>query len=132
MVYKCAAFGCKSGYMTKQSANSTEGCAANQQDDTVEQQTPVSMHGFPIGNQELLDKWRKALHREDYTITTYSRICSLHFHPSDFIESSQDSNTRRKRTAGTNKLTLRYLKPDAVPSIFPNAPSYLSSKPGNK
>jgi len=52
-------------------------------------------------------------------------MCSLHFRECDFIEEHSDCNTRRKYS--TNKLAKRYLKKDAIPSIFANAPSYLTS-----
>jgi hypothetical protein len=54
-----------------------------------------------------------------------SRMCSLHFHPGDFIEESTDNNAARKR----QKLFHRYLKDGVVPSIFPSAPKYLSTNP---
>jgi hypothetical protein len=51
----------------------------------------------------------------------------LHFTDSDFVEEHTDSNPRRKRKCFSSKLNKRYLKKDAVPSIFPNAPSYLTT-----
>jgi len=62
--------------------------------------------------------------------TVQSVICSLHFHPSDFVNVSTDSNTTRKnkkQQADSGQLSRRHLKPGAVPSIFPNAPSYLTT-----
>jgi hypothetical protein len=57
-------------------------------------------------------------------------MCSLHFQPSDFVEESTDSNKYRKQknlTAVGKKLMRRHLKDGAVPSIFLNAPKYLST-----
>jgi len=58
--------------------------------------------------------------------TKHSKLCSLHFTPDDFVLECQDSNsTRRKRKSETP--LRRRLKDDAVPSVFPNCPAYLSS-----
>src|SRR6218665_1820247 len=62
-----------------------------------------------------------------YTPTKHSKLCSLHFQPSDFVEEPQDTNVTRKRKKSKScvKPFRRYLKEDAIPSIFSNAPSYL-------
>ena len=60
----------------------------------------------------------------------HSKLCSLHSHPSDFVSDRTDSNTARKKrklAAASIQLLRRHLKPGAVPSIFQNAPSYLST-----
>ena len=49
---------------------------------------------------------------------------------SDFIEVRRDTNKQRMKTYADDQLLRRYLKDDAVPSIFPNTPSYLSSAGG--
>ena len=113
MGYKCAAFGCTSGY--KRYATDKA----------------VTFHSFPLTNKELCDRWNRANPRQGYTPTPHSRICSLHFRSCDFVEERTDSNmARRKRKAKLlgDKLVNRYLKEDAVPSIFPQAPEYLSTK----
>ena len=114
MVNKCAAFGCKSGYKN------------NVQQDT---DIKITYHSFPLGSEELCDKWVGANPRSDFVPSKHSRLCSLHFKPSDFVQERADSNLARKRkksAASGGKLYLRYLIDDAVPSIFPNAPAYLS------
>lgn len=65
--------------------------------------------------------------RKDFKVTEYTRICSLHFVEEDFIEERKDSNERRSKKL-TGNLTKRRLKDSAIPSIFPNAPSYLSTE----
>ena len=118
MVNKCAAFGCKSGYKGHE-----------QRDQCVK----ITFHSFPLANKELCDRWIRAISREDFTPSKHSRICSLHFKGTDFVEERADSNAarnRRKSTAAGEKLSLRYLKESAVPSIFPNAPKYLSTTSG--
>ena len=64
--------------------------------------------------------------------TKHSKICSLHFHETDFIETRTDTNIsrRKKQAAISEKPMRRNLKSGAVPSIFPNAPSYLSTPTG--
>ena len=114
MVNKCSAFGCKSGYKT-QSLHTGE---------------KITFHSYPLHNKALCDKWIKANPRRNFVPTKYSRICSLHFKPSDFVAESKDSNTTRQKrqSAVSGKLTQRYLREDAVHSIFAAAPSYLSAK----
>ena len=75
---------------------------------------------------ELCEKWLRANPRKDFTPSKNSKVCSLHFRDEDFVEISNDSNNRRRRKNPSVVLLNRYLKKDAVPSIFPNAPSYLS------
>jgi len=117
MVNKCAAYGCKSGY----SGNT------DVQDDGVK----VSFHAYPLSNKELCDKWIRANPRKDFVPTKHSKLCSLHFKPSDFVEARRDTNKRRMKTyADDTGLVRRYLKDDAVPSVFQNTPNYLSNSHG--
>ena len=118
MPYKSSAFGCKTGYKRKNNSDS-EGSQE------VKQPKPT-MHAFPK-EQEMLQRWVRANPREDFVPTKNSRMCSLHFKPADFIAVTQDSNTTRRKLQRDKNLALRYLKKDAVPSIFPNAPSRLSN-----
>lgn len=112
MVNKCSAYGCTSGYKSHETGES------------------VSFHAFPVNNTEILDKWMRANPRKDFAPTKYSRMCSLHFKPIDFVQHSTDSNSTRRRDkcAGElgDRLVRRFLKADAVPSVFPNAAKYLS------
>lgn len=88
----------------------------------------VTLHKFPLHDENLTKHWLKAMHREDFKPTEFSRLCSLHFHPIDFVTDSKDSNNRRKRKRGEVVLAKRRLSDTAVPSVFPHAPSYLSSE----
>ena len=114
MVNKCAAFGCRSGY---------QGCPGIKEDGTK-----VTFHSFPIHNPELCGKWVRANPRKDFTPTKHSKLCSLHFQPSDFIQEWRDSNAaRQKRNAAVSEKPKRViLKDNAVPSVFSNAPTYFS------
>ena len=114
MVYKCSAFGCKSGYASDCTPNS------------------ITFHGYPLKNTDLCEKWIKANPRQNFRPTKHSKVCSLHFHPTDFMTSRTDTNASRlkKKSAVSDQPLRRILKEGAVPSIFPNAPSYLSTPTG--
>jgi len=113
MVNKCVAYGCKSGYKRHQ-----------QTDPGVK----VTLHAFPVANRELCDKWIRANPRKDFKLSKHAVLCSLHFLPSDFVAETRDSNKRRRRRKSlAGGLTRHFLKKNAVPSIFPNAPSYLTT-----
>ena len=116
MVNKCAAFGCKSGYKDHKQSDAN---------------AKVTFHAFPLSNKQLCDRWIRANPRKDFAPSKNSKLYSLHFQPSDFVqERTADSNTarqRRKSNALGKKLFRRYLKGDAVPSVFPNASKYFST-----
>jgi len=115
MVNKCAAYGCESGY-----SGNTD----------VQDGVKVSFHAYPLSNNELCEKWIRANPRKDFVPTKHSKLCSLHFKPSDFIEARRDTNKRRMKTYADHTLVRRYLKDDAVPSVFQNTPNYLSNNYG--
>lgn len=115
MVNKCCAFGCKSGY--------------DSQHPTDASGVRVTFHSFPQDN-EVRQKWIRANPRKDFVPSKHSRMCSLHFRASDFVEQPQDSNARRRKKLGDGqqlKCRYMYLKKDAVPTVFLYAPSYLTS-----
>jgi len=118
MGFKCAAYGCRSGYDTR-----------NDQAQCTTDSAKITFHGFPLNDKELCDKWVRANPRKDFTPTKYSKLCSLHFKQSDFIEERRDSNVQRRKSLDS-KLSRRHLKEGVVPSIFPNAPDYLSTHSG--
>ena len=105
MVYTCAVPGCSTGY-----------------NGTVE--PGVSLHSFP-SDEEGRRKWVRLIHREGFTPSKYSKVCSLHFHSSDFLETRVDTNPNRREKRGA--LVRKKLKSTAFPSVFPNLPCYLSS-----
>src|SRR6218665_3515426 len=111
---KCSAFGCTSGY------GSEKGRSVDQR---------FTMHSCPLKDKELCEKWIRANPRKDFQPTTNSGLCSLHVRESDFVEYSQDKNSSRQKQTGERLLCRRYLKKDAVPSVFPNAPAYFSTNP---
>ncbi|GAB1868633.1 THAP domain-containing protein 1 [Camponotus japonicus] len=62
----------------------------------------VSFFSFPLQNQDLLNKWLEIIPTKN-RISEYTQICSTHFEESQY----RCMNGRR------------YLKKDAIPSIFP-------------
>lgn len=72
----------------------------------------VSTFSFPK-ETEMKNKWLNAIPRKDWQPSKYACVCALHFHKSDFVSSSSSKNPK--------------LACDAVPSIFPNLPHYLST-----
>ena len=79
MVNKCCAINCRSGY-------------------TGENKDPdVTFHSFPLHDKQLLQGWLKRIARKDFTPTKYSRLCSLHFKPEDFVKESNDQQIRRRK-----------------------------------
>jgi len=109
MVNKCSAVGCRSGY---------ESC--------VDLDKRITFHSFPQDTQ-LREKWIKANPRKDFVPSKNSRMCLLLFRNDDFVEQHCETNSTRRNQASSTELKKRYLKPDTVPSIFANAPAYLSS-----
>ena len=103
---KCVAPACTSGY------------ASNRDE-------KKSVFTFPKDN-EMRQKWIRAVPRANWDVSGNSAICELHFHASDFKESREDNNHSRVSAKG-EELCRKELKPDAVPSVWPSCPSYLSS-----
>ncbi len=57
-----------------------------------------------------------------------SGVCSLHFHEDDFVRGTTDSNSWRKKQVESRVCDQKRLASSAVPSVFPNLPSYLSKE----
>ncbi|XP_037277448.2 uncharacterized protein LOC119170405 [Rhipicephalus microplus] len=71
-------------------------------------------------------RWLKAIPRADFEPGKRSVVCERHFRESDILTSSKyvDSKTGKVVEA---KLKIARLSSDAVPSVFPNCPAYLSA-----
>ena len=92
MGYKCAALNCRSDY------------------DNETKDPSITFHAFPLKDEELLRKWLSRLARKDFSPTSYSKLCSLHFTADDFVKESNDQSDRRKRKRETTVLVRRRLK----------------------
>ena len=84
----------------------------------------MTFHSFPLNNPEFLRAWIKRLARKDFNPAKYSRLCSLHFKPGDFVSHSSDQQARRKRKRESIQLEKKRWKNDAVPSIFEDIPKH--------
>ena len=75
---------------------------------------------FPLGNQTLLKKWLSAMKREKWTPTASSYLCGKHFLETDY--------TYPSLLPHSTSLGKKYLKKDAVPSVF-KFPEHLQKRP---
>ena len=98
---KCSVPGCKTGYDTEL-RNRPAG------------KPKPTMHLFPSHDKTLLSLWVEILQLkprnplcDEWAPSKNSKICSLHFQSSDFIESSLDER-RTKIGSITRKLKIRY------------------------
>ena len=74
-----------------------------------EQKVYLCIFRFPLSNPDLLERWIRAMKWKDWTPSKYSVLCEQHFTPDDYICKGKPA------IEGPNK---KYLKEDAIPSIF--------------
>ncbi|KAH7986441.1 hypothetical protein HPB51_026667 [Rhipicephalus microplus] len=86
----------------------------------------VRVFRFPH-DEELCRKWVRAVPRENFSPTQYSRVCELHFQPEDIMYETSYVDDRTGRTV-TAPLPSSCIRPGAVPSKFPACPSYFSKE----
>ncbi|XP_076686203.1 uncharacterized protein LOC143378372 [Andrena cerasifolii] len=98
------------------------GCKGNY-DSTLKSDNYISVFLFPK-NEELQKKWVAAIPRKQWTPTKYSAVCSLHFADNDIHR--YEKVTSPNGTLENVLLRCPKLVENAVPSIFPNLPTYLS------
>ncbi|GAB6027020.1 hypothetical protein CHUAL_013749 [Chamberlinius hualienensis] len=79
----------------------------------------VSFHDFPLASETLSMQWINNISRQDWKPSDTSKVCSLHFLPTDY------------KCGGK----LKRLLPNAVPSVFPqqvtNSHTVLNIEAGN-
>ncbi|XP_074666231.1 THAP domain-containing protein 8-like isoform X2 [Strix aluco] len=74
----------------------------------------LSFYKFPLHDAPRLRRWLAQMRRENWLPTRHQHLCSDHFEPSCF----------------QHRWGVRYLRPDAVPTIFPCSPTEkLSTQP---
>jgi THAP domain/Transposase protein len=108
MTKTCCVPGCKSNYKSTLNAGGQ----------------PVSTFSIPK-DDILRGKWLKAIPRDNWSPSQYSVVCCLHFPETDIVKEDiflLPDGTLQKIPTKTR------LRPEAVPSIFPNLPQYLSKK----
>ena len=74
-----------------------------------------------------ISSWK--IPRENFDVSIHTRICHKHFLRTDYESERTVQNSSRKFKKG--ELHLWKLKPDDVPSIWPDLPSHLTKKPPN-
>lgn len=103
---------------------SVPGCTSNYDSNS---EPRVSIFKFPT-NENLLKEWVKKIPRANWTPGLSSRVCENHFEKKfvskieEYVQNGEKKTFPRKRPL---------LLPNAVPTIFPNVPAYLTvlSKP---
>jgi hypothetical protein len=94
---------------------------------TTQNNRGMSIFKFPK-NEERKQAWLKAIPRDDFTPSSSSVVCQLHFHSTDIVR--YDKHLQPDGSTKELLLNRPRLKDNAIPSIFPNLPSYLTkSKP---
>ena len=66
---------------------------------------------FPLKKAELLQRWLNAMKRDSWSLSKYSVLCEKHFKQEDYVIGEIQS------TRAVN-LSKKYLRADAVPSVF--------------
>lgn len=114
MPLHCCVTGCRGNYR------------ASKEHPTVER---VSVFKFP-DDTALREKWLRLIPRENIPLNDKTVVCEKHFSEQFIIRIDtvrRDDGTILSVPRGHPKLTA-----DAVPTLFPNTPSYLSSEPPKK
>lgn len=113
MPSRCVVPGCKSNYDTSLKDETGTRLTTNYK----------SIFHFPK-NEELRKKWISAIPRKNWSPTQHSKVCSMHFLETDIMR--YDKWLQPDETIQNLLLAHPRLDKNAVPSIFPNLPSYLT------
>ena len=71
----------------------------------------------------------KIIPRKNWTLSSSHRVCAKHFHESDLITKSTNKRHKKSDLPHQRSLARIHLKNNAVPSVFPRLPKYLTSLP---
>ena len=83
----------------------------------------VAYHRFP---KSLREVWLSKIPRKDWNPPQDPRLCEKHFTSDSYkVVKADTKNPWRASKEGT-KLSRKCLKPDAVPTVWPNCPHYLT------
>ena len=110
MVNKCCVPGCRTNYEIKKGERS------------------VTCFTFLI-EEQLKEKWLRKIPRHNLKVSKHTVVCIKHFRESDVIKNDVLPGKHRKPDTLISRKKFA-LQKDAVPCIFPNLPSYLSSSTG--
>ncbi|KAH8031524.1 hypothetical protein HPB51_018093 [Rhipicephalus microplus] len=81
---------------------------------------------FSFSKDDRRIKWKRAIHREDVDIDTLRdpKVCELHF-KAEYLRTTTTYTDSNGKTIEV-PMSLTRLTEDAVPTMFPNSPAYLS------
>ncbi|CAN8025714.1 unnamed protein product, partial [Ixodes persulcatus] len=85
----------------------------------------VRVFSFP-SDKSLKAKWLRSIPRKDFVPTKHSRVCEKHFARDCFITTLTHHDESTGRTLEVNRMRTK-LTEHAVPTRFPNCPSYFSA-----
>jgi len=118
MPRKCSVIGCRANYGKRKSAN--------------DEDKACSVFRFPK-DAGRLQEWLRKIPQENLTsdqISDYMGVCERHFDPRYIV---RDYTFKKSDgTVFTSPRGVPVLSDDAVPTLFPNTPSYLSTTPPPK
>ena len=95
VINTCCVTGCKTGYKSVKTAEK------------------IALFKFP--NEELRNRWKKSISRQNWIVNDNHKVCAKHFCEDDFIRISSDSKMNRRVHRDSQILTRLRLKPTAVP-----------------
>lgn len=90
-------------------------CSSNY-DTSIANDGFVSAFSFPKPESPMFNLWMKSIPRENWQPTKHSQVCLKHFRETDIVRANEVGRPLKR---------IR-LAEGAVPSLFPNCPSYLS------
>ncbi|XP_055939658.1 THAP domain-containing protein 2-like [Argiope bruennichi] len=101
-------------------------CVPNCKSNYTKNSPNISVFSFPR-DENTRRAWISAIKRDNFVPTKYSKVCAKHFPENQFLTVREAFNTS---TGELIQVPMEYkrLVPGAVPSIFPNLPSYFSSE----
>ncbi|XP_055928658.1 uncharacterized protein LOC129959790 [Argiope bruennichi] len=101
-------------------------CVPNCKSNYTKNSPNISVFSFPK-DENTRRAWISAIKRDNFVPTKYSKVCAKHFPENQFLTVREAFNTS---TGELIQVPMEYkrLVPGAVPSIFPNLPSYFSSE----
>ena len=107
----------------KKTKNGKTCCAPNCKSGTSECTEKVAFHRFP---EHMRDTWLAKIPRKNWKIPKEPRLCEKHFSAECFkVEKADTKNPWRVLKKGS-ELKKKCLKPDAIPTIWPDCPDHLT------
>ena len=86
----------------------------------------ITLFGFP-SDENLKKKWVAAIPRKEWQVSKNHKVCSEHFLSDDILTTSSENHDKRHCDRDNQTLKRLRLKLNAIPSIFPGLPKYLST-----